>query len=459
MIQLYLDIREDSLAILIHDGNKVCRRLNSTFDSLDDLRDKVKLSIKDSGLKPDIAHIIIPPSEVIVENITLQNMPVEYAELIIRRKIINERGLKDPLFHLTLLRSERLQQIYMVEVIEKEKAEGYIKILSSSGINVRTLTTAFQANLVSAKEVEKDIGTFGILDIGNEFMEFTIISNSVPILHERVSLQRSEKDESIKERQERFDRIALFKIAEKFHHIYKRSKSDLTQNFSKVFLCGHLCVNRELIDILSEIVEIETLKDSEGDESCLYTSLKGLVRGASNKGIANFLERKRKSLSFFLKRYRRPALVAMIAYILVLAVGFYYVETKYRKTLLRLDLETKALSQRAKDVGHSGQWSQLMAIPEKDIPLYELMKYLANNLPDGIFLEKINYIGTDKRVIIELNFMIKDATSIGREALLTRLIKTLDGSVYLKRHAEPAISIETKDKNRNVRIQLVVEAF
>lgn len=183
MIQLYLDIREDSLAILIHDGNKICQRAYFPFDGLDDLRDKIKQFMVDSGLKPDVAHIIIPPSEVIVENITLQNMPVEYAELIIRRKMVSERGLKDPLFHLTLLRSEKMQQTYMVEVIEKEKAEGYMKILSSCGIKVKTLTIPFQANLISAKEMEKEIDTFGILDIGDGFMEFTIIIDSVPTHH------------------------------------------------------------------------------------------------------------------------------------------------------------------------------------------------------------------------------------------------------------------------------------
>lgn len=459
MIQPYLDIREDSLAILIHDGNKICQRAHFPFDGLDDLRDKIKQFMVDSGLKPDVAHIIIPPSEVIVENITLQNMPVEYAELIIRRKMVSERGLKDPLFHLTLLRSEKMQQTYMVEVIEKEKAEGYMKILSSCGIKVKTLTTPFQANLISAKEMEKEIDTFGILDIGDGFMEFTVIIDSVPTHHERVSLQRSERFESTEEDRKGFDRIALFKIAEKFHHIYKRSKGASGRNFSKVFMCGPLCVNKELIDILSEVVEIETLKDQEGDNSCLYTSLKGLVRGVSDRSIPNLLEGKRRPLSYILKRYRKPALVAMMAYILILAAVFYYVENKYRKAISKLDLETKTLAQRAKEVGPAEQLSQLVSITERDIPLYELMRYLANNLPDGIFLEKINYIGKENRVIVELNFMLKDASSIGREALLTRLMKTLDSSVYLRRHTEPAISTETKDKERNVRIRLAVEAF
>lgn len=454
MTTLFLDIRENSLTALIQKGSETCYRNHFTLEGLGGLNERIRQALSESNTKPDVAHIIIPSSEVITETVTLQNMPVEYAEMIIKRKIMTEKGIKSPLIHLTPLKTEGAQQTYLVESVEKEVVERYIKALSLHKIKIKTITTPFQADIEAFKGIGKDSGTFGILDLDEGLMEFTIIRDSAPIIYERISFQKTDKEEAEERPKDRLDRIALFKIAEKFHNIYRRIKNILVdQPPLKVFLFGPYCNSKELIEILSEITEVDT---SEGD-LCLYTTIKGLIKGVSEKGIANFLESK-KSFSDLIRRYRRFAIAAMIAYFILLFSGYLYVENKYRKANQRLDIETKALSQKTKGgVSPVEQMKILRGISEKDIPIYEVMKYLSNNLPDNVYLERFNYTGKDDRTTMALVFIITDLKGMGRDALLTKLIKTLDNSVYLRKHSEPSLSILTKDKDRILQVSLTVE--
>lgn len=452
MTILYLDIREKSLTALIQKGSETCYRNHFILEGFDSLSERIKQALTESGTRPDSAHIIIPSSEVITETITLQNMPVEYAEMIIRRKIMNEKGIKSPLIYLTPLKAEGTQQTYLIEAVAKDAVEKYIKALSLHKIKIKTITTSFQSNIEALKGIVKDAGTFGILDLDEGLMEFTVIRDSAPIIYERISFQKTDIEEVEERPKDRLDRIALFKIAEKFHNIYRRIKNILVdQHPSKVFLFGPYCSSKELVEILSEITEIEVPEE----DSCPYTTVKGLVKGVSEKSIANLLESK-KSFSDLIRRYRRFAVAAMIAYLILLFLGFLYVENKYRKANQRLDLETKALSQKAA-VSPVEQIKILKVLSEKDIPVYEVMKYLSNNLPDNIYLERLNYTGKDERTTMALVFIIKDLKGMGRDALLTRLIKTLDNSVYLRKHSEPSLSILTKDKDRILQVSFTIE--
>lgn len=457
MTQLYLDIREDLIAFFVQRDNKTVQKMYSYVKDFEDLKTKLKLYLSESDIKPDTAHIILPSSEVIFENITLQNVPMEDAEFIIRNKIISERDIKSPLIHLTPLGSDKMQQTYLVETIEKEIAEKYTKILSANGVKVRTLSTPIHANIRFFRDFIKSAGTFGILDLGREFMEFTVISDSVLILHERIPIQKAQMDE-VEKKLETFDRLILFKIVEKFHNLYKRLKNTLPdQSLSKVFLCGPLCVHKELIETLSEIIVVEPLVDTDEDAPCLYASIKGLIRGVLDNSIVNFLERSGKFFSHFEKRCKRYVLITMVIYLILLSGGFFYVENKYKKASLRLKLETKELSKGARKGSYAKRLSYLVSLSERDIPFYEILRYLANNLPEGIFLEKVNYIGKDDKTIIEFNFIIKDTSALVRESLLTQLSSTLNNSSYLKNDGEPSISIVTKDKAKIIQVRLAVE--
>lgn len=454
MTILYLDIREKSLTALIQKGSETCYRNHFILEGFDGLNEKIKQALTESGTRPDTAHIIIPPSEVITETITLQNMPVEYAEMIIRRKIMTEKGIKSPLIHLTPLRAEGAQQTYLIEAVEKDAVEKYIKALSLHKIKIKTITTSFQANIEAFKGIGKDVRTLGILDLDENLMEFTIIRDSAPIIYERISFQKPDKEEVEEKPQDRLDRIALFKIAEKFHNIYRRIKNILVdQTLSKVFLFGPYCSSKELIEVLSEITEIGV---PEEEDLCLYSTIKGLVMGVPGKSIANFLESK-KSFSDLIRRYRRFAFAVMIAYLVLLFSGYLYVENKYRKANQRFALVTKAMSQKATGVNPVEQMKILKGISEKDIPIYEVMGYLSNNLPDNVFLESLNYAGKDDRTTMALVFIIKDLKGMGRDALLTKLLRTLDNSVYLRKHSEPSLSILTRDKDRILQVSVTVE--
>lgn len=452
MTPLYLDIRENTLALLIQKGNEICYKKHVPYEgSPDDLREKVNQCITESGVKPDTAHIIIPSSEVITENVTLQNMPIEAAGMIIKRKKMTEKGVRSPIIRLSPLKAERMQQTYLVESIEKEVIERYIKYFTPLGIKVRTITTTFQANLMAFKGAEINAGNMGILDVSEDFMEFTIISDSVPVMYERVSLKRTDRDEA----PEKSDRITLFKIAERFHNLYRRSKGILVdQPLTKVFISGPLCSSRELISILSEITDVGVLGDTEGWDNCPYTTIEGLIKGVTENSIANFFEGSGWSLDNLIRKYKRFALAAIFAYIALLISGFIYVENKFRYSRLMLDRETRALSQK---VFPSDNMTYLKSISEKDIPIYEVMRYLSNNLPEGIFLEKVTYSGKDDKTTMDFIFVIKDVTTIGRDALLTRLSRTFDNSIYLKRHSEPSFFTAGTDKHRMIRVHLTAE--
>lgn len=454
MTILYADIREKSLTALIQRDNEICYRNQFFLEDSVGLSEKIKQALTESGARPDTAHIIIPSSEVITETVTLQNMPVEYADMIIRRKIMGEKGIKSPLIRLTPLKAEGTQQTYLIEAVEKEMVEKYIKALSLHKIKIKTITTSFQANIEALKGIGKDAGTFGVLDSDEGLMEFTIIRDSVPVTYERIVFRKSDKEEVEEGPRDRLDRIALFKIAEKFHNIYRRIKNILAdQSPSKVFLFGPYCSSKELVEILGEITEIEV---PEGEDSCPYTTIKGLVKGVSEKGIVNFLESK-KSPSDIIRRYRRFAFAATIAYFVLLLSGYLYMENKYRKAHLRFDLETKALSQKTTGVSPVEQIKILKGISEKDIPVYEVMRYLSNNLPDNVFLERLNYTGKDDRTTMALVFIIKDLKGMGRDALLTKLMRTLDNSIYLRKHSEPSLSILTRDNEKILQVSLTVE--
>lgn len=459
MTNLYLDIRERSITAIITKGDSILYRRHISIGGTEDIQDLIAEILRDSNSKPETAHIIIPSSEVMIEHVTIQNMPIEDAEKVIRRKVISETGARSAMIHVTLLRSERGQQTYMVETIEKERIDKYIKPIISRKIRVKTITTAFHANLRAFVSIDK-IGTFGVLDIGAEYIEVTVISESLPVFFERIPLLKPDAGVNSTEIDEsRLDKMRLFRIAEKFHNVYTKINNTFSDRpLSKVFLSGPLCINKEIRDILREITEIGLIQEGDGEEdACIYTSLRGLIDAVSDRSVVNFIIPRERPLIILLKKIKRFSILFLILYITTLITAYLFLYKRHKDLNVQFEKETGLLEQiKRQNSIDSERINLLKKSSGRDIPLYEILRYIANELPDGVFLEKVNYRSED-RIRIDFTFILKDTVNIGKEGLLTRLMRMLDNSPYLKRYREPIFSMITKDKEKILQVQVIVE--
>jgi hypothetical protein len=418
----------------------------------------------ETGTRIDTVHLVLPYEEVRVQTFKFQKMEFQDAVKVARRKIISETGDKEPVFFLTPLGTEGKLQTYLAEILQTGSVGRYLKIFSEHKIRLKTLTTSFQAGLkVFGSMPEPGAETTAVFDIDVDTIEATVYHRSQPVYYTRQPFGPfdGEADQSALS-QDRVDKMKLYRIIDSIYKInlmYTEARPD--NPIGKLWLCGSRGGTEGIREALVETMNINVAQltpfRETGKETYPYTALAGILAGVEDKTLANFISRESQWLSG--RSGRIILAVSGILYAFFLVFWIYAVESRHAK--MKQELEGVAAELKAFELGNKSsleelkQMEGLQRLEKGQKVLYGLFGYLANTIPEGVYLERISFRQQGDRNMMELEFVIRADAGIETKSVLSRIDEIISLQPLLKRSGEPAVSSGTKGTDKVVRVKVV----
>ena len=467
MSNVYFDIRGNALKVLIIDGQAV--KYAKVFEafSLENTAEAQKTfqQISDeSGVKLDMVHIIPPAAEVKIKIYKLQKMALDDARMIVKRKIMVEEGIEEPVFHLMSRDSGARQQELVAAIADPEGLKKYVMLLSGFGMKVKTLTTSFHAHLKAFERVRSDRPqTSAIFEVGTDSVEIMVVAPSQILTYEIVPVSTGEAEEALEKPDiERVRKKRLYGIIDalyKFMISYRENYADTP--IEKALLCGMVDNVEKIAGAVEEGIGIQaSLWNPFGEavpNGAEFTALYGFSLGVSDGTAANLisaelLKRKQYRLS------RTAVTVLFCIYIAVVVAIFFIAETRYKNSKKMLDAEIRekqALTLISLEAGKAPDLRKsLQMLAGKQTPLYEIFRYLGNNLPEGVSLDEIVFKQEGEDEILNMRFVSKYDVNIGKNKYFTRVVDSLTGSGRLSLIKEPFFSVSGDAKNSLIHFQV-----
>jgi len=189
-----------------------------------------------------------------------------------------------------------------------------------------------------------------------------------------------------------------------------------------------------------------------------FTALYGFSLSVSDGTTANLISKellRRKQL-----RLSRSAMAVLFCiYIAVVLSIYFVVESRYKSSLKLLDaelMEKKALSLVSQGAGKSPDLREsLLKLAEKQPQLYDIFRYLGNNLPQEVLLDEIVFKHEGEDEVMQLSLVSKYNAEIGRKRYFTSVVESISGSGRLSLMKEPSFSVSSDLKDPLIHIQLI----
>ncbi|MBA4371343.1 MAG: hypothetical protein C0402_00605 [Thermodesulfovibrio sp.] len=469
MHSIFLDMRGKALRVLSAEGiSAPYTRIFEPFEAdPSGLNQALKQVSEATRLQFDKAHLIVPSEEVTVSKYKIPNMPLPDAEKVIRRKLIAEFKIDEPVFHLTALDADKRQRTYLVELVRPEVVQKYVKLLAGAKLKIRTITSSFNANIGNFRGSSLETPeTSGIFDIDNEAIEVTILSRTDVIYAERISLTYpgEEQEHTGDAMAERAQKMKLYRIMDAIYKVHLSYQELYPDNaIQKIWLCGLKGGAEGVSDALQQAMDAEIISgDDSRPEGYAYSALFGLSAGLSVGTAVNFVTK--KSLRQLSERTVR--LFMGIAACLALAsmiYGYTTYESRYRQESALLEKAQKEHAARqvaGKQVSpYLTHQDEITALERTQVVYYDIFKFVANRIPEGIVLEKISFRRDQSKGLLDLVFLAPHNPKAGSERLLTKLTGMVNELDVCRRHQEPVITVVARDKEKILRVEFLCEAY
>ena len=433
---------------------------------LEGIASALKSFATEAGRRIDAVHLILPYEEVRLQTFKFQKMEFQDAIKVAKRKIVSETGDIEPVFFLTPLGAESKQQTYLAEILQAGSIGRYQKIFSEHKVRVKTLTTSFQAGLkVFGAMQEPGAETMAVFDIDEDTIEATVYHRSQPVYYARQPFGsiEGEKDQAGLS-QERVNKMKLYQIIDsiyKINLIYNEARPD--NPIGKLWLCG---INGGIEGIREALVETMNIDVAQltpfreaGKETYPYVVLAGALSGIESRTLANFISQENQWLSG--RSGRIILAVSCILYAFFLVFFIYKIESRHTK--VKKELEGVTTELQAFELRHKSSFEELkqmeglQRLEKGQNVLYVLFGYLANTIPEGVYLEKISFRQQGERNLMELEFVTRTDTGIETKRVLFKIDEMISLQPLLKRSGEPAVSSGRRGTDKVVRIKVVCE--
>jgi Tfp pilus assembly PilM family ATPase len=470
MMNVFFDIRGKSLRVLIMEGEAVTFIKGYELFHYDDpeqagsLLDQVSV---DSGKKIDKIHLILPSSDVSVQTFRMQTMAVSDAEKIIRRKIIQETDIQSPAFKLTPLSPSGKQQGYIAEIVKPEAIQTYYNLFRTHNIAIKSFSTSFQGNLKTLRRIKGEMGeTNTLLDIENDMIEMTVLSRSGVIYYERMALPNIDMEKEIGTglTEERVLKMKLYRIVDSIYNMYQNYKSTHPENpVKKAWICGPGASLEGIHEALRNALGTEALTLSTFGESVrngsVFTALHGVAFGISDNSSVNYIPREilRKPLALNRTAFFAALGLCVLAIVSISAV----IEARYRhaRNELAVSMREYNLAEQIRESSSPvlQKKEYLRGLQEEEVGFYEILKYLAESLPEDVFIESIAFRKTENSTSMEMRCVTHFYSEIGKNRLLSRVIDTVDTFGRFRRVGEPSIAIVNMAEEKLMNFTVVCE--
>jgi hypothetical protein len=473
MKNIFFDLRGHALRVLVADGETISYKQSFERFTLDvaGSADKVLSEISaNTGMKLDKVHCIMPSEDVTVSTLVIPAMSLPDAKKVIRRRLIKDTGVQSPLFNAIPMGMRGDKQSYLVESIKRETLERYVGFFRSRKISLKTISTALPSNLRALKKLDRDpSATIALLDIGNDLIEMTMLSDHVisygksAILHLDV-----EKELQSGKTPERIQKMRVYRIVEAVYNAQSDYKKDHPDDpIRKIWVCGTGGSLEGVHEALTESMNIETnslniVKEALSD-GLHYTALLGLALGLLDGTAVNYLPREMTRRMPVFASNRAAVIVAACAYGLLLVVAAGVIEVKHHTAKTVLTDRMQAAEQTSLDPGATRLYAKnsayLKSLIARQIAWSPLFGYLAENTPDGMYIEGLSLKSQTNGQMLEILFVTPAHSEVGVKKFLTRIISMIDQCSLLRRTGEPAITITKQDTNKLLHFKVTCEVL
>jgi hypothetical protein len=426
------------------------------------LKQIIKQIRTDINSSIDSTHLIIPSDEVIIETHQLPKMPRPDVIKLIGRKITAETKEDFPPFSIILNTSDQKTDTWNSLYIPTANLRDYRKAFSSCGIRLSSITTPVNAMIDAFRSVREAIfNAYVIFEIQRGFIEAFYISSEGLLYFQRLPYASSAatQEQSTVEA-EKAQKQKIFKIINTIFSVnssYQAVHPSIPVQMA--WVCGLESGLDDIATALKEAMGIEVgiapAMPTGLPEESGYVPLAGFASALLNGTATAY------AAADFFKRFPLRKTSGAIIYILTTAVAllaFTLTERDYRKTLTQVKQAqqvTDSKQNKAKAAASAEYAKNLDAVNKltaRQFVFYDLFRELANDLPDGVFLENLEFNLKNNKGILNITAMSRIGEKNSESILLSKFIGMLDQSPTLTDYREPSISVVGKDKERFLKI-------
>ena len=415
----------------------------------------------------DSSHLIIPADDALIATHQLPKMARADALKLIGRKISTETKEEFPPFNIMPAASDQKTQTWCSIYIPTATLKDYHKAFSACRLRLTSITTPVNAMIDAFRSVREAIfNAHVVFEIQRGFIEAFYISADGILHFQRLPYASSSvsTSENTAEEIEKIQKLKIFKIINTIfsvNSVYQAAHPNTPVQMA--WVCGLESGLDEIATALKEAMGIEVgvapaLPTGLPDESG-YVPLAGFAAALHNNTATVY------TTADFFKRFPLRKTSGIITYAITACLAllaFTLTEHEYKK----LQKEVQQLQQpldpkQGKGVTPAATYTKnldaLKKLTSRQFVLYNLFRELANNLPDGVYLENLEFHLKEDKGFIDITALARLDDKIAENRLLSRLMDTFDHSASLKNHREPGISTLIKDKERFLKITVSSE--
>lgn len=466
MKEIYFDLRCGDVKVLVVEEKKIIFKAFYKDIHIEDNKKLVSI-IKDieKNIKviPKEANLILPDEDFVLQEIALPKISEEEAKNILKARFARVFSSKKEEVNIFIVstKNEENKNIYGVQTLSPNIVEKYVKIFGMLKIKIKAIISALIASLKFFNNfITPAYAPQAVVDIDKNSINILVISNNEVIDHQFYSLPKLEITKEL-ETGIPIDRIIKRRIYNITDTVYN-FKVAFEQHYSagtlnKFFFSGSgLKLYPSVDEAICEAIgnKIEYLRDFlDGDEeNDVYVALYGFIFLMMEEKPFNFLYKKTWETTFF-RLFKSKTIISTFAFatlILFFALEyFYYINKKQLKDLERVKERIVDIKKITEEKDNK---QKVIANLINQPNFYEVFRLFANNLPQNVYLEKINYFkSADGKEKLECVIVCIVTDSLGDKKILSDAIKILDEVRWIKRKEEPQIS-NRKEGNTNFMV-------
>ena len=477
MADLFLDIRDRYIRAIVSDngevrfkgeyplqsnGNTTGSHNDQPGDqqpvSADELGSVVSTIRLDSGIALDHAHLIIPPSNVQVSTQRLPRMPQQDALTLLTRKTAERTSDETPQISIIPMSIDQNHQEWLTEYIPSTILRAYRSDFASARLKLKTVTTVLDSVLHAVSPIRESIfNAHAIFEINSTCVVAYYISSSSLLLHETLSLAHDEEYNNPRDT-DRAEKKHMFAILDLVYRVNAQFQSAHPMTpLQKVWLCGTEKSITELSVTLQDAMDVETALLAGGEENA-FAALLGFVQAHKNGDVTNFLHPE------ILRRFPLRKKKGLLIYIATaLLTAFIIVSTEFRHSRLskQAAIEKRNLaalkSSQAASASFAKNLDFLRKLSGSQTVFYPILRELAMNLPDTVYLDSFIFSGKDNQESIDISVSFSQTSDLGTQKTLTRLMEVMNHSPYLKHYREPSVTSISKEQRKTMTVKFTCE--
>lgn len=414
----------------------------------------------------DSIHLIMPSFEVEIDSHQLPKMSNADVEKIVARKITAETKDEFPPVKLLPSESDPKIQNWFSLYIPTTTINDYRKIFASAGIKLSTITTHIHAMIDAFRSVKEAIfNAHAIFEIQRGVVEAYYISNDGLLHFQKMTYTSNDASEdATEEDKEKSQKHKIFKIINTVFGINSYYHIDHPNiPVQMVWVCGLESGLEDIAAALKDAMGVEagiapaipTGNENETGYVPLIGYASALQDGvATNYTTPSFWQR------FPLRKTYGVAIYSLTAFASLIAVM--KTEQEYKK--IRRELPFEMQQQKGKKMvaapikDDASYLKNLDAIKKKtanQFVFYDLFRELANNLPESVHIDSLEYSFKDDKGVVSITAFCK--LSPKGDNSLQLFMNMLDASPNLKSHQEPTVSTVKKGDENFLKVVITAE--